>query len=160
MAGLSRDSVQRFPALCPLPSWRSRCILPGACLVRAIRQSESRPRHRPKACYPCPLFVTSSLAPAQSIRKPGRRSGFLFFRRPRRWRTFRCELGAGAVVPEPSRGSRGVSWGGGPRAPLWGLIPGPLDFPGINWGRGRMSFELSRLASPNPGGSTLGNHTY
>uniref|UniRef100_A0A8C4PI52 Small ribosomal subunit protein uS17 n=1 Tax=Equus asinus TaxID=9793 RepID=A0A8C4PI52_EQUAS len=35
-----------------------------------------------------PPFVTSSLAPAQPIRKPGRRAAFLFFRRPGRWRTF------------------------------------------------------------------------
>lgn len=52
-----------------------------AWLGPSVGQSRA-PGPAPEPCYPPPPFVTSFLAPAQSIRKPGRRRDFLFHRRP------------------------------------------------------------------------------
>lgn len=52
---------------------------------------------------------------------------------------FRCGLGAGAKAVDSVLVFRGVSWRAGLLVPVWGLIPGVLNFLGVKSSRGHVS---------------------
>lgn len=127
MLDYRETSVRGFAPVCPSPSRRRRCSLPIACLVRAVRRSESCPRHRPRTVLPpSPFrhFLPSPCAVDKETRTPPRLS---FSQAPVKMADIQVRVRSGKRYPAPSLGVNSEH----PR------------FPGDSFGRQRVFLRFS-----------------